>query len=144
MSHIESTTEVYLQLSKRSADLELLLDRLEEVYGCMTAANEKVVVVGQPVCVNHSNAYNRAVIVANDTHTNTVSVKLVDCGKVITVPTDDIKPLDAEFLKCSPFAFECQLLALEHCSGMCLIMSLFTVKLIKHCFCNCVSYFVLI
>lgn len=121
-SYIESLNEVYLQLGKKSADLEMLLDRLDEVYtsvGANAYAIESASLApGQPVCVNLTNVWYRAEVLKVHEETSRVTVRLVDYGKVETVPQTDIRQLDLEFVACSPFAFPCHLLAADCITGI--------------------------
>jgi Tudor domain len=121
VSHVESLEEIYLQLGKNSADLEMLLDRLDEVYSIAQAGADDCEPVsltpGQPVCVNHTNVWYRAEVLKINEDSSTVVVRFVDYGKVETVPRVSIRQLNAEFVSFCPFAFQCRLYGVENITG---------------------------
>lgn len=121
MSFIESINEVYLQLGKNSAELEMMLDRLDEVYSAQSSAYDTEslsLVPGQPICVNVTNVWYRAEVLNVNEERGTVAVRLVDYGRVETVSRIDVKQLDSEFVCSSPFAFRCRLLASDCITGI--------------------------
>lgn len=131
VSHIESTDEIYLQLSKSSVELESLLDRLEEFYSTSQVAS--AIKSEIPVCVNVNNIWNRATVLSIDDENNSATVQLVDIGTKHSVSLDDVRQLDNEFLQLEPLAFKCRLFASQACFG---IYNNMFFNILFHCYLN--------
>ena len=118
MSHVESLHEVYLQLSKNSFDLKIMLDRLNNFYSNTATSTEKIqLLIGQPVCVNDNDVWYRGIVTNIDDDLDMFTVRLVDYGRVITVKQEFVKPLDSQFLESHPLALKCQLFDVDKITG---------------------------
>jgi Tudor domain len=133
VSHVLSSHEVYLQLSKDAADLEEMFDRLDEIYNS-AVADENIedlrrfsstgqLTIGLLVCVHcrlsdtgSLDGWYRAEVLSVVDEPMGVNVLMVDYGITRMVAVESIYSLDVdELISHRPLAFLCNLFGVNSC-----------------------------
>ena len=154
VSHCESVGRVYLQSCRRAADLELLLDQLDDVYSYNSKSDDLVcrsasaLSVSDAVVVRVDNVWKRGTVLRVDGES--ISARLVDYGDICHVTVDNVRLVNSQdVVSIVPFAFECQLFGIsEHqingkYSLYCLLSILCLCSQLE-LVCRCCTYVVLV
>jgi len=115
VSSVETADSVFIQLAKDSAELESLLDLLDESYAYLKPGEfdlTEEAVVGQACCVCHSKVWYRATV--EQVHGDgTLSVRFIDHGVLTVVRAKDVKQVLPKLLEMRTLTFRCHLVGCQ-------------------------------
>ncbi|ELU14575.1 hypothetical protein CAPTEDRAFT_226977 [Capitella teleta] len=95
--------EVYVQLSKKSVDLEQILDHVDE--HCQSADPLARVCAGLSCCAQHKGVWQRAEV--RFCEGDAVTVQLIDIGMNVILAISDLRQIDADLVKVPRLALKC-------------------------------------